>query len=273
MSSVRKPAGPAKSDAARKPAEALPPKPVFTPTNVLILFVIIIVASLLTYWKVVYAAKTAEIATIRSDIVQQERQNEIYKKKAAMLTEAVKVNEVMDEKLESEKHYFLGGQQDIVDFFNTWFMDLLYQHFLIPEEIEIEPEVVFKISWKMMPFETLPNLSADVLTKYFNWEYIGEGKGTGEVETALPNFLEPMTIKLDGFMMDYERMKKLIEALQRDKTYMVTVHGFENSGEGDNIYSYRTLSKYTIVFTVYFMNPEGLVSGDVPAGMPGDKSL
>jgi len=243
---------------------------------VLIVFVVIIVVSLLTYWKAVYAAKTAEIASVKSSIQQQIRQNEIYKKKASMLAEATKVNEVMDEKLKTDQKYFILGQQGVIDFFDNWFVDLFWRNPNIDRmSIEIKPDQIFTISWKMKPMQTLPDIQGaeEALWKFFKWEYVGEGTGTGEVGAPSGNFLEPLTITLDLANTSYEELRKFIEELQTNRSYLVTVHAFKNSGDSDNVYSYRTRSKYTLVFSVHTMYPEGVASGDVPAGMPKDESL
>ncbi|OGK11151.1 MAG: hypothetical protein A2Y63_04925 [Candidatus Riflebacteria bacterium RBG_13_59_9] len=236
-----------------------------------VVFAIVILATIGVYWKSVYIAKTAEIDSTKATIERQRQQNEVYRKKALALPEAEKINRVMDAKLAEEKKYFLPGQEEIVRFFDEWFLDALMNNGIYSAKVEIEPDVTFKISWLMSPMETLPGLAdaADM----FGWEYIGEGSGSGEVTTLYPNFLEPMTITVTEFTMTYEQMRRFIEELQTDSTYLVTVHAFKNTGDSDNIYGFRTLSVYEIVFTVYFMNPEGAATGDVPAGMPGDMSL
>lgn len=274
MSSIRKPAQPTKPGGPRKPAERQPPKPIFTPTNVLIVFAVIIVVSLITYWKAVYAAKTAEVASVQSSIQQQVRQNEIYKKKAGMLAEAIKVNEVIDDKLETDRKYFIQGQEGLIDFFDNWFLYMFLTYWEIDSaSVDLKPEQVFKVSWKMKPVQTLPKMEAtDWLWPFFKWEYIGEGTGTGEVSAAGANFLEPLTITLDLVNVSYDRLRKIIEALQTDKTFLVTVHAFKNNGDLD-FQRYRPRGTYSLAFSVYIMNPEGVASGDVPAGMPKDESL
>lgn len=255
----------------RAPAQRKPPKPIFTPLNVGIVFAIIIIASIGVFWKSVYIAKTAEIDSINGRIQQQKRTNEVKQTKALMLPTAVDVNAVMDSKLEVEQRYFLKGQDDIVSFFELWFLDVLMNHDIYSATIEVEPDIEFKVTYAMEPIETLPPLVDAV--DIFTWEYIGEGSGTGEVSSRMTNFLEPMHIKITEFMMSYENLLRFVKDLQTDSTYFVTVHGFKNSGGDDNIYTYRTISKYELYITVYFMNPEGLVSGEVPPGMPGDKKL
>ncbi len=253
------------------PAERKPPKPIFTPLNVGIVFAIIIVAAIGVFWKSVYIAKTAEIDSINARIQQQKRTNEVAQTKARMLPTAEDLNAVMDGKLEQEQRYFLKGQDDIVTFFELWFLDVLMNHDIYSASIAIEPDIKFKVTYKMDPIETLPPITDAV--DLFSWEYIGEGTGTGEVAARMANFLEPMHIKITEFTMTYERLRKFVKDLQTDSTYFVTVHGFKNSGGDDNVYGYRTFSLYEIYITVYFMNPEGLVSGEVPPGMPGDKKL
>jgi hypothetical protein len=255
----------------KPPAERKPPKPIFTPLNVGIVFAIIILASIGVFWKSVYIAKTAEIDSLNARIQQQKRTNEVAKKKAAMLPTAEQLNAVMDGKLADEQHFFLKGQDDIVSFFEEWFLDMLWSSDIYAATFDIEPDIEFKVTYEMDPIETLPPVADAV--DLFSWEYVGEGTGTGEVATRMANFLEPMHIKLSEFMMTYERLLDFVERLQTDATYFVTVHGFKNSGGDDNVYSYRTISKWELYMTVYFMNPEGLVSGEVPPGMPGDKKL
>jgi len=257
--------------AGRAPVERKPPKPIFTPLNVGIVFAIIIIAAIGVFWKSVYIAKTAEIDSINARIQQQKRTNEVAQTKAKMLPTAEEVNAVMDSKLLVEQRYFLKGQDDIVNFFELWFLDVLMNHDIYSAKIEIEPDIEFKVTYKMDPIETLPPITDAV--DLFSWEYIGEGTGTGEISTRMTNFLEPMHIKITDFTMTYESLLKFVKDLQTDSTYFVTVHGFKNSGGDDNTYGYRTFSKYEIYITVYFMNPEGLVSGEVPPGMPGDKKL
>jgi|GEM_PF-1928982 len=275
MSSTRRPAEAAKTDKGRKPAERQPPKAVFTPTTVLIVFVVVIVVSLITYWKAVYAAKTAEIASVQSAIQQQVRQNEIYKKKAAMLAEAMKVNEVMDEKLESEKTYFIQGQEGVIDFFNNWFLDLFWTVYEIDTaSVEVTGLQPFKVTWKMMPMETLPKIeSQDWLWPFFKWEYEGEGTGTGEVAAPTGNFLQPITITLDLTQVSYEHLRKIVQDLQTNWSYLVTVHAFKSTGDLGYVWSIYPKSDYSLVFSVHMMNPEGAASGDMPAGMPQDESL
>ncbi len=267
MSSTPKKEAPAK----RPPAERKPPKPIFTPLNVGIVLAIIILVSIGVFWKSVYIAKTAEIDTLNARIQQQKRTNEVAKKKAAMLPTAKELNAVMDKKLEDEQRFFLKGQDDIVSFFEEWFLDILLNHDIYTATVGVEPDIEFKVSYKMNPIETLPPIQDAV--SLFKWKYIGEGTGTGEVSTRMANFLEPMHIKLSEFAMTYEQLRRFIRNLQTDATYFVTVHGFKNTGADENVYSFRTISTYEMYMTVYFMNPEGMVSGEVPAGMPGDKKL
>jgi hypothetical protein len=252
-------------------AERKPPKPIFTPLNVGIVFIIIIVVAIAMFWKSVYTAKTAETATIRSKTVSVQRQNEVYRKKAEMLPKAERLNKAMDDKLVDEQKYFLPGQDALVEFFEEWFLDVLMANGIYSAKVEIKPDVVFKVSWLMDPIETLPPLEDAV--ELFKWEYIGEGTGTGEIVSRYPNFLEPLNITLSEFTMSYEQLKQFVENLQNDTTRRVTVHGFQNSGGEDNSYSFRTFSVYELAFTVYFMNPEGMTSGEVPPGMPGDVKL
>ena len=271
MSSRRR--EPAAAAAAPKVAERKPPRPIFTPLNVGIVLVIIILVAIGVFWKSVYIAKTAEIDSINAAIERQRQQNEVYKKKAEMLPKAEKLNAVMDKKLQSEQKYYLAGQGDIIPFFEEWFLDILMSNGIYVAKVETEPsEIVFKLSWLMEPVETLPPIQDAV--DMFKWEYVGEGSGTGEVAEKYPNFLEPLTIHLSEFTMTYEDMKRFVKALQTDATYMVTVHGFSNkSEEEESFYGFRTVSPWETKFTVYFMNPEGMTSGDVPPGMPADRSL
>jgi hypothetical protein len=273
MSSTRKQAAaPAAGAKGKAPVDRKPPAPIFTPLNVGIVLVIIIVAAVAFFWKSVYLAKTAEIASVNSQIQAQKTQNDVYKKKASMLGTATEINKVMDSKLKQEKKYFLNGQQDLVTFFNGWFADMLWTNGINSFKAEIEPKITFKVSWKSDPIETLPQLENAI--DMFSWEYSGEGGADAAApSTNYPDFITPMTIKLTEFNLTYEQMRRLIDNMQRNLTYFVTVHAFKNTGGDDNQYGFRTRSKYELLFTVYFMNPEGAASGDVPKGMPADKKL
>jgi len=273
MSSTRKQAGAPPAAKAKAPIDRKPPAPIFTPLNVGIVLIILILVAVGVFWKSIYLAKTAEINTIQGQVKAQISQNEVYKKKAEMLDTANQINKVMDAKLKQEKKYFLVGQDEVVNFFNVWFWDIILSQNLdfSTLKVEIEPKLTFKISWKAKPQDTLPRLQNAI--DLFGWEYIGEGSGTGEVSSNFPDFITPMTLKLTEFTLTYEQMRDFVKRLQEDGTYFVTVHGFKNSGGDDNIYGFRTRSKYELLFTVYFMNPEGTASGDVPKGMPADKKL
>lgn len=269
MSSTRKqgaPAGKGKAPVERKPA-----KPVFTPLNVGIVLVLIILGAVGFFWKSIYIAKSAEIDTVNSQIETQKRQNEVYQKKAEMLPKAEQIKSLMTKKLEQEQHYFLKGQEDLMTFFGEWFLDELMGHGIFAATVEIEPTIKFKVSYAASPIETLPPLSEAI--DLFEWEYIGEGTGDGKVNTKMPEFLSPLTITLTEFFMTYEEMKRFVKDLQQNGTYFVTVHGFRNTGGDDNIYGFRTTSKYELIFTVYFINPEGTTAGEAPPGMPKDRKL
>ncbi len=272
MSSVRKGAPTGRKPA---PSERQPRRPIFTPINVGVVFAIIVGLGIAIYVPMVHRAVTVEIANIKSQTEQQKQQAVIFKKKAGMLERAKRLRGVMAEKLEDEKKYFLKGQEDIIYFFNNWLLNLLNNYNLWSSdlELEVEPKIVFKISWQMMPYETLADPRVQDLMDFFEWEYIGEGTGSGEVSMAMPNFLDPLTIKLTGIPMRYEKLRDMIEDMQTNKTYRVTVHAFKNSEDDNRYYLVRTVSNYELLFSVYFMNPEGMISGDKPPGMPDDKKL
>lgn len=269
MSSTRKQGAPAGKGKA--PVERRPAKPIFTPLNVGIVLVIIILGTVGFFWKSIYIAKSAEIDTVNGQIEAQKRQNEVYQKKAEMLPKAEQIKSLMITKLDQEQKYFLKGQEDLMFFFGEWFLDVLMGHGIYTATVEIEPKIKFKVSYAASPIETLPPLSEAI--DLFEWEYIGEGTGDGTVSTKMPEFLSPLTITITEFFMTYEEMKKFVWDLQRDSTYFVTVHGFRNTGGDDNQYGFRTTSKYEIIFTVYFINPEGTTSGEAPPGMPKDRKL
>ncbi len=270
MSSTRKQAGqPAAKGKA--PVDRKPAAPIFTPLNVGIVLVIIILASIGFFWKSIYIAKTAEIDTVNGQIEAQKRQNEVYQKKAEMLPKAEQIKSIMTKKLQQEQKYFLKGQEDLMNFFEQWFLDVLMGHGIYTAKVEIAPEIVFKISYAASPIETLPPLTDAI--DLFAWEYIGEGTGDGTVSTKMPEFLSPLTITLTEFTMTYEELKRFVKDLQTDSTYFVTVHAFRNTGGDDNQYGFRTVSQYEMIFTVYFINPEGTTAGEAPPGMPKDRKL
>ncbi len=269
MSSVRRGASP---KARPGPGERPPRKPIFTPVNVGIFFAGIVIVGVGIYIPMVHRATTAEIANIKNEIEKQKQQAEIFRKKAQMLPKAEELDKVMASKIKDEQKYFLHTQREIIPFLNDWLADL-FNRYGWPEKLEIDPKLSFKISWLMEPYETVADPSIQRLLDLFEWEYIGEGSGSGEVTETLPNFLEPITFKAIGIRMRYEDLRDMIRDLQTNKTYHVTVHAFKNS-ESDNEYLLvRTRSKYDLLFTVYFMNPEGMVSGEKPPGMPDDKKL
>ncbi len=269
MSSVRK-----RHRAPRTEAEARPRKLLFTPTNVGIVFAIIIIVSIGVYWKTVHVAMTSEITRLKAEAQQQRQQAQVFQKKAKKLSLAKKVNEVMEAKLEEERKYFLKDLRELISpFFNEWLYDLLVRYNAFPEEIEIDQKIKFPVTWMMDPYEIVIRPELQQLMDLFEWEYIGENTGSGEVSMERESFLEPFTVKLTGFNMDYETLKKMIKEMQTDRTYLVTIHGFTNEG-GENEYRViRTYSKYDLLFSVYFMNPEGMVTGETPPGMPEDKHL
>jgi len=273
MSSARKRVMPAKG----KPAEAerLPRKPLFTPTNVAIVFGIIILVSLIVYWRMVHAAMTSEIARLKQETQSQLQQAQVFRKKAQMLEKANEVSLIMEEKLKDEQKYFMTDLRDLINsFFNEWLFDLLDSHNIWPEKIVVKGDIEFPLTPEMDPYDVVVRSELQRLMEVFKWKYIGEGTGGGEVSFKKSNFLEPVTIKLEGFYADYETLQRLIQDLQERSSYLITVHGFKNrSGEETQYFITRTISKFDLLFTAYFMNPEGTASGDRPSGMPDDEHL
>lgn len=269
MSSTRK-RTPAAQRAA--PAERPPRRLFFTPLNVGVFFAIVILVSVLVYVPMVHRAIATETTQIKQETERLKQQAEVFKKKSQMLPIAREANQVMAAKLNEEKKYFLKEQLELMSFLEEWMVPL-FEKWGWPEKITFDPKPVFSISWMMEPYETIADPKLQRLMDLFEWKYIGEGTGSGEVSMLPANFLEPLTFKLEGIYLTYENLKKMIKEMQTDRTYLITVHAFKNSGEDDNIYLLRTLAKYEILFSVYFMNPEGAVSGEKPPGMPDDKHL
>ena len=273
MSSVRKRVAPAKG----KPAEAERPprKPLFTPTNVAIVFGIIILVSLIVYWRMIHVAMSTEIARLKQEAQSQLQQAQVFRKKAEMYNKANMLSLIMEEKLKDEQKYFMTDLRELIDpFINQWLFDLLSKYNVWPEKVVFKGDIEFPLTHEMDPYDVVVRGEIQRLMEVFKWKYIGEGTGSGEVSFKKTNFLEPVTIKLEGFTTDYETLRKMVQDMQERSSYLITVHGFKNrSGEDTQYFITRTISKFDLLFTVYFMNPEGTASGDRPSGMPDDEHL
>jgi hypothetical protein len=188
---------------------------------------------------------------------------------------ANQLNSTVRDKLNDVTYMFLTDQLSVVPFWESDLLPMLEQSRLYAtEDSKIQAEVyTFKINMAMQPFATLPPSAAfDNQLKLFPIEYIGEKDGqvtTEPLDTMAPDFLDPYTITFEKFGGDYEGVKKFVETIQRtsDKAFY-TVHCIKND-DSKNFGVFRTQTEWTIVMTVYFINPEASASGDQPPAPPG----
>lgn len=269
MSSTPKPGPPTPGPPPeRKAAKG----PGLTPQVLGIIIGIILVVGAIVYWQMVVVKFQRELDSLQTQQNTATRNIQTYEMKRDKLPQAKEVNLALRDKMRNLDYLFLQNQYSMVPFFETTLFPLIATGRLDPGLIIVDV-FNYKINMAMDPFSTIPRSSLiEDPVSVFTFEYIGEQNGQPVekvLDTAPSAFLTPYSITLEGFGGTYENCRDFIEELQRKQDdILVTVHCFKNDG-GENLYSYRTYTLWTIALTVYFMNPEAAASGDNPPDQPG----
>ncbi len=275
MSSTRK-QPPAKGKQTQQ--DTGPKQPLFTPQTVGIVFAILLVISVVVFYKGFYEKKVQEIAALEGQINTQQQSNETYKRKAAKLDTAQSVKGIMDQKLEEVQPFFIMDQDEMREFLFYTFPDVLVRSNIDPYSIKTEMEFLYKLPWYFdSPFETIPDWAdPEEATDMFDWDYQARTEGEKEPETkealGVPaSFIQPFKIHLEEVPLTYEQLKRFIKNLQQHGGKLFTVHCFKNDS-GSNAGFLRVTSNYEMELSVYFMNPTQAASGETPEGMPGSET-
>lgn len=244
----------------------------FTPQTIGVVFLIIIVVAGALYFQFVYRNMRTQIQKYIDDTAAQKRTNEQLQKQARLLPEATQIHKLMEDKLKDFRRYFLVNQFDVVPFFETYLPDAL-DVAGINQPYKVKVSYTFKMSSAGTPFETMPSDIEDP-NKSFTWQYTGKAdkdKPPDEQYGQPSTFLQGLTFTISDMFCTYEELRKAIEYLQTKSTYIMTVHCFKND-EQKNVYLYRTWSNFTMIITVYFMNPDAPATGDDPPALPESQS-
>jgi len=275
MSANRKAAG---RNAGPPPERKAPTGPVITPGILSVVFLVIIIAAVITYFQTFVKDNTAKQQAATGRISAADTNIATYKKKGAKLEIADKLNVTVKEKLKDTAYMFMTDQSSVIPFWQETFFPIFESANLTPgESAEIKASIyTFKINMAMNPMSTLPasQFFKDVQS-VFKIEYVPEQGGVPVEEplaTMQSDFLTPYNIELRGWRGSYEDIQRFIRHLQvRQNKTLFTVHCFKNK-EDKNAYGYRTEGEWDILLTVYFINPEASASGDTPPGLPGANS-
>jgi len=277
MSSQRKPAGQGRPGGP-PPERKAPAGPVFTPQVLGVLYAIALIILVAVFWVKVVNTNVAQQQADDARKQQADANIATYKKKGSKLEIAKQVNTTVATKLKNTSYMFLTDQTSVLPFWEDVFFPLLRASNLTwsdQTKIKVDP-YTFKLNMAMSPFNTLPHSGLfDDAVKIFPIHYDPEQGGVPieePIDTMEPAFLTPYTITLEKFNGTYEQVKRFVKELQvkQNKT-LFTVHCFKNDEQSD-FFGYRTTSDWTIVLTVYFINPEATASGDSPPGLPGASS-
>ncbi len=267
----------------RKPAGGPPPErksapgPVITPQVLGVVFGLILIIGVIVYITQVVQKSNQKIQALDSQITQFQTQKQTYEKKKAKLEIARKLNTTVREKLQTVTYMFMTDQSSMVPFWEDQFLPILLRSPLSQSigKIEVE-DYTYHINMAMQPFNTLPpGAFFDAAVENFPIVYEGEQNGVPEdtpLDTRPPDFLTPYTITLSEWRGTYEDVQKFVKELQtKTNKYLYTVHCFAND-DSTNAAFFRTTTEWTIVITVYFINPEASASGDDPPSPPGSES-
>lgn len=271
MSSQRKPQGRPGPAPERKAAAG----PVVTPQVLGVIYLVIIIIGVAVYWTNVVKKSADDKIALESAINTANKNHDVYQAKKTMLPVAQELNKTVRQKLEEVQYMFLSDQTSMVPFWLDDFYPLLEKSGLGSGEntkFKVD-KYTFHMNMAMAPFETLPasNFFEDPVAA-FPVEYHGEkdGKPTDvPMDTRPGSFLFAYNIEMQNFVGTYKQVHDFIEDLQKNKDRkFYTVHCMANKKD-KNVYSYRTITEWTISFTVYFCNPEASASGDAPPALPG----
>ena len=267
----------------RKPAGGPPPErkasagPVLTPQVLGVIFTLILIIGVIFHITQVVKKSNEAIKALDGQITAAQQQEQTYTKKKGKLEIARKLNTTVREKLQTVTYMFMTDQSSMLPFWEDQFLPILLRSPLSQSggKFEVE-EYTFHINMAMQPFNTLPPSSFfEDAKKFFPIEYHGEQNGVPEdtpLDTRPSDFLTPYTITLSEFRGTYENVQDFVEDLQtKTNKYVYTVHCFAND-DSTNQALFRTTSEWTIVITVYFINPEASASGDDPPTPPGAES-
>lgn len=274
MSSTRKPQKPA---GGPPPERKAAPGPVITPQVLGVVFGLLLIIGVIVFYTQVVKKSNDKILELDNKIQASQKAKETYEKKKAKLEIARKLNTTVREKLQTVTYMFLTDQTSMVPFWEDQFLPILDRSPIsqFGGKITVD-EYTYKINMAMQPFNTLPPGSFfENAQEFFPIAYEGEKDGVPEdtpLDTRPDAFLTPYTITMEEFRGTYEQVEKFVKELQtKTDKYLYTVHCFAND-DSSNEPLYRTTTKWTIVITVYFINPEASASGDDPPVPPGAES-
>jgi hypothetical protein len=267
-----------KAAGAPPPERKAAPGPVLTPQVLLVICLLILIAGVIFYATQIVKKSNEKLAALDSRINTAKTQKDTYTKKRGKLEIARKLNTTVREKLQTVTYMFMTDQDSMIPFWEDDFYPILAATPLAgsAEATFKVDKYIFNINMAMKPFNTLPpSRFFEDANSVFPIQYHGEQNGVPEdtpLDTRPKDFLTPYTVKMEKFRGTYKDVRDFVETLQR-KTNKVfyTVHCFAND-EGKNIATFRTSTEWTIVFTVYFINPEASASGDDPPSPPGAES-
>lgn len=273
MSSARRPPGrPGAPAPERKQAAAK--GPVVTPQVLGILFGIILVVGLIAFYQGVVVKFSNSLKNLGTQKASTQTEIATYTKKSGRLEEAKSLNIALRKKLSNLDYMFLVDQDSVLDFFDTVFFPIIEASPLGRRgggKIECDP-FIYQINMAMNPFDTIPSGYFEKPENTFKMKYIGEQGGAPTeqpLNTQPTEFLKPFKITMKEFSGTYQELEKFIRDLQTKKDNKVmTVHCFKND-KGKNAGVFRTVTQWTLVISVYFMNPDSAATGDDPPGLPG----
>jgi hypothetical protein len=241
-----------------------------------IAFFIILIIGLVLFRQEVMVKFQQKHAELESAKITAETNIKTYAKKKDKLTAATDLNLALRDKLSQLGYLFLLDQESLIPFLETRLFPLIDSSPLGQGGGVIEADVyTFEINQLMNPFTTLPTHYFKDPSKVFPIKYFSEQNGKappGPRKTQPTTFLKSYMIKMSEFTGTYEEVKKFIKSVQQAKQgQLITIHCVMND-KGKNQRYYRTRSQWTIVMTVYFMNPEAAAVGDDPPDKPGSRT-
>ena len=266
------------AQAGPPPERKTPAGPVITPQILGIVFGVILLVGIIAYYQMVTVKYRNELSALTASVSQKQQTIDTYTKKGALKDEADEVNKTLKAKLGSLGYLFLEDQNSVIPFWESTFLPMILNGALQPgpNTIITVQDYKFYINMAMNPFQSLPQTGLiDNMSKFFPIEYQGERDGvpTDDPLDTTPNqFLMPYTIEVEGLRGTYENAMKFVETVQRSKAdEFITVHCIKND-EKESFGLFRTTTEWTIIFTVYFMNPEAQATSPDPPGLPKSES-
>ncbi len=277
MSSRRKAPPAGKAPGAPKESKAIK-GPIITPQALGIVFAI---AALIILGVMISNNNkaNAEIASIGQQIKSEEANITTYTTKGKKKDEADKLNKALKTKLNSLDYLFLDDDSSLVPFWEQTLLPLIDQDMQPTGESKIFADThTFQINMAMRPFDTLPtgrffDNSADVFKIHYEPEQNGQPIET-PIDTRPTKFLEPYSVRLEGFRGSYTDVKNFVKHLQmaRQKDTLIVVHCLRSDESKNNVGAFQADTEWKIQLTVYFMNSERPAEGDAPPAAPGSKS-